>query len=83
MAAQAQQFVAIAALVDEIAGPRRDLAGLKLVIGACRTDAPIVPTGALSGRFEWTCERGRIEGELLLAPTDPAAIQELQLAVAS
>ena len=60
----------------------RDLAGLKLVIGDCRTDAPITATGALSGRFSWTCERGRLDGELLLAPTDPAGIQELQLEVA-
>ena len=59
----------------------RDLAGLKLVIGACRTDAPVTATGALSGRFTWTCERGTMEGEVLLAPTDPASIQELHLSV--
>jgi CubicO group peptidase (beta-lactamase class C family) len=62
---------------------RRDLAGLRLVIGECRTDAPIAATGALSGRFTWTCERGTIEGELLLAPTNPPGIQELRLDVAS
>jgi CubicO group peptidase (beta-lactamase class C family) len=57
----------------------RDLAGLKLVIGDCRTDAPLTPTGRLSGRFRWTCARGTLEGELLLAPTNPAGIQELHL----
>ena len=61
----------------------RDLAGLKLVLGACRTDAPITATGALEGRFTWRCDRGAINGELLLAPTRPAAaIQELRLEVA-
>jgi CubicO group peptidase (beta-lactamase class C family) len=59
----------------------RDLAGLKLVIGECRTDAPITATGNLSGRFTWTCERGSLRGDLLLAPTTPAGIQELQLEV--
>ncbi|WP_114950897.1 serine hydrolase domain-containing protein [Sphingosinicella terrae] len=60
----------------------RDFAGMKLILGECRTDAPITATGALSGRFAWTCERGRLDGELLLAPTDPAGIQELNLRAA-
>lgn len=59
----------------------RDLAGLELIIGECRTDAPIVATTAMAGTFTWTCERGSLQGELLLAPTDPPAIQELHLAV--
>jgi hypothetical protein len=57
----------------------RDLAGLKLVIGDCRTDTPLTPTGRLSGRFSWTCARGTLTGEILLAPTTPAGIQELHL----
>lgn len=61
---------------------RRDLAGLKLVIGECRTDAPVIATGAMSGTFTWTCERGTLDGELLLAPTNPPTIQELRLEVA-
>ena len=59
----------------------RDLAGLRLVIGECRTDSPIAATTAMSGRFTWTCERGSLEGELLLAPTNPPGIQELHLEV--
>lgn len=59
----------------------RDLAGLRLVIGECRTDAPIAAATAMSGTFTWTCERGSLSGELLLAPTDPPAIQELHLEV--
>jgi D-alanyl-D-alanine-carboxypeptidase/D-alanyl-D-alanine-endopeptidase len=45
--------------------------------GTCRTDGEIVPTGALSGWFEWSCERGNINGNLLLAPTNPPTIQAL------
>ncbi len=55
----------------------RELARVKSAVGACPTETPITATGALSGRFLWACEHGSIEGYLLLAPTDPATIQEL------
>lgn len=45
--------------------------------GSCRTDAGIVATGALGGRFMWSCERGTVHGDLLLAPTNPPTIQAL------
>ena len=45
--------------------------------GACATDEPITATGALSGTFRWTCEKGVVEGRLLLAPTMPVTIQAL------
>jgi hypothetical protein len=51
--------------------------------GACRTDGAIVATGALSGTFAWSCERGVINGVLLLAPTNPPTIQSLQLTFAA
>ncbi|HWT11323.1 MAG TPA: serine hydrolase domain-containing protein [Allosphingosinicella sp.] len=60
----------------------RDFAGLKLVIGECATDAPIVAASGLAGRFTWTCERGTLRGGVLLAPTAPAGIQELHLEIA-
>ena len=50
---------------------------LKADAGACATDAPITPTGALSGTFRWTCDKGVIDGRLLLAPTTPVTIQAL------
>jgi CubicO group peptidase (beta-lactamase class C family) len=52
---------------------------LKDITGPCRTDAPITATGALAGRFIWTCERGSLQGNLLLAPTSPPTIQSLRL----
>jgi serine-type D-Ala-D-Ala carboxypeptidase/endopeptidase len=59
-----------------------EFARLKAQTGACRTDAPIVATGALSGNFTWTCERAGLQGQLLLAPTSPPTIQALRLRVA-
>jgi D-alanyl-D-alanine-carboxypeptidase/D-alanyl-D-alanine-endopeptidase len=57
------------------------LAALKGEVGACDTAAPIVATGNLSGKFTWTCEKGRVAGSILLAPTDSAQLQELKLEV--
>jgi len=57
----------------------RDLSALKAQVGACDTTAPISPTGALSGGFTWPCERGRIRGQVLLAPTPTPRIQSLTL----
>jgi CubicO group peptidase (beta-lactamase class C family) len=58
----------------------REFARLKERDRACRTDAPITATGALAGRFTWTCEKADLAGDLLLAPTNPPGIQALRLA---
>lgn len=60
-----------------------EFARLASQAGSCRTDAAIVPTGALSGTFAWPCERGAINGTLLLAPTNPVTIQSLSLTFAA
>ena len=60
----------------------REFARLKAEVGECETGAPITATGALSGRFQWTCERGRLDGQLLLAPTQPPTIQALRFSTA-
>jgi hypothetical protein len=57
-----------------------ELAELRAQAGVCATDAPIAPTGALSGEFTWRCAQGRVKGTLLLAPTSPPRIQSLRLA---
>jgi CubicO group peptidase (beta-lactamase class C family) len=65
-------------LMDRSVGNWRTVLGLlKADAGACATDAPITPTGALSGTFRWTCDKGVIDGRLLLAPTRPVTIQAL------
>jgi serine-type D-Ala-D-Ala carboxypeptidase/endopeptidase len=65
-------------LMDRDAEHRaRDFAGLKAEVGTCDTAAAIVPTGALAGDFTWHCERGRVKGQILLAPTPTPRIQSL------
>jgi CubicO group peptidase (beta-lactamase class C family) len=59
----------------------REFARLDGEAGACRTDAPIVATGTLTGRFTWKCERAELEGTLLLAPTHPPMIQALRFRI--
>ncbi|MEO8681315.1 MAG: serine hydrolase domain-containing protein, partial [Vicinamibacterales bacterium] len=67
-------------LMDRDAEHRaRDFAELKAAVGACETSVPIAPAGALTGGFTWRCERGRINGEVLLAPTPAPRIQSLTL----
>ncbi|MFP5435293.1 MAG: serine hydrolase, partial [Alphaproteobacteria bacterium] len=60
---------------------RKRIAAVKQEVGACASDAPVVATGALAGRFTWTCERGRVAGTILLAPTPDAQIQLLSFTV--
>jgi hypothetical protein len=57
----------------------RDLADLKAQVGQCDTSARVSPTGALSGSFVWRCEHGRVEGDVLLAPTTAPRIQSLRM----
>lgn len=56
----------------------REFARLKALTGSCDNGAAITATGALAGRFAWTCERGTLQGQLLLAPTNPTTIQALR-----
>lgn len=53
------------------------LAETKAKSGMCETSAPIAADGALSGTFTWKCEKGSIEGTVLLAPTKPITLQSL------
>ncbi|MEX2151528.1 MAG: serine hydrolase domain-containing protein [Steroidobacteraceae bacterium] len=59
----------------------REFTRLEGEAGACRTDAPIVATGTLTGRFTWKCARAELEGTLLLAPTHPPKIQALRFSI--
>lgn len=58
-----------------------EFARLKAEVGECPSLEPLAPTGALSTRFRLVCERGRLDGVLLLAPTAPATVQALRLRV--
>jgi CubicO group peptidase (beta-lactamase class C family) len=74
----AGDMLAMNFLMDRDAAHRaQDFAALKAEVGACDTTAPIAPAGALAGDFTWTCERGRVKGQVLLAPTLAPRIQSL------
>lgn len=60
-----------------------ELARLRRDLGDCDTSTPLQPTGALSARFQWPCRFGRLNGDLLLAPTPTPQIQALRLSVAA
>jgi hypothetical protein len=60
-----------------------ELALLKERLGACPDAEPLAPLGALSTAFRLNCEKGKLDGMLLLAPTTPATIQALRLRAAS
>ena len=55
----------------------KQLAEHKAKAGECDTSGPIVPSGKLSGRFTWTCSKGKVSGNILLAPYDDAQIQTI------
>jgi CubicO group peptidase (beta-lactamase class C family) len=74
------KLLAMNFLMDRLAENwAREFARLKAAVGNCDTAAPITATGALAGSFQWKCERGRIDGNVLLAPTNPPGIQALRL----
>ncbi len=78
--AGSQNQLAMNFLMDrDAAGWSRDLATLKKAVGDCDTVADIAATGSLAGEFKWRCTRGRVTGSLLLAPTNPATIQQIKL----
>ncbi len=59
----------------------RYLGEIKAEVGACRADTPPRADGALAANFRWTCDRGEVDGRVLLAPTTPATIQAWRLRV--
>lgn len=56
-------------------------ADLRKQVGACPAAQPLTPTGAMSATFRLDCERGKLEGTLLLAPTTPLTVQALRYRV--
>jgi CubicO group peptidase (beta-lactamase class C family) len=54
------------------------IAGLKAEVGECRAEEPVAPISAMEGRFDWTCEHGRISGRVQRAPTPALSLQALE-----
>ncbi len=63
----------------DLARRSADFAALRAKVGACRTDAAIVPISAMEGTFAWACERGRVAGRVQRAPTPQLSLQVLDL----
>ena len=56
-----------------------EFARVKAQVGRCSSAEPLFATGALTTSFRWNCERGKVEGQILLAPTNPPTLQALRL----
>lgn len=57
-----------------------ELAKLKAQLGDCPRAEPLAPTGRLSTAFRWICAKGVLDGQILLAPTNPPTLQALRFA---
>lgn len=60
-----------------------ELARLKAEVGPCPAAEPITAATAMEGSFTWTCAHGRIEGQVLMAPTPAPQVQALRFSVAT
>lgn len=60
---------------------KAEFAKLKAEVGECPGDEPLAPMGAMSTAFRFNCDKGKLDGQLLLAPTTPMTIQALRLRV--
>lgn len=56
----------------------KEFARLKALVGDCPTAEPLAPSGSLSTAFRWNCAKGKLDGQILLAPTNPPTIQALR-----
>ena len=57
---------------------RTEFARIKGLLGDCSTAEPLFPTGNLSVNFRWNCAKGKLDGQILMAPTNPPTIQALR-----
>jgi CubicO group peptidase (beta-lactamase class C family) len=57
-----------------------EFARIKALVGECPTAEPLAPGGNLSTAFRWNCAKGKLDGQILLAPTNPPTIQALRFA---
>lgn len=59
----------------------KTIARFKEQVGECASIDNIRADGAMAGIFRWNCERGQLDGQVLLAPTTPATIQAWRMRV--
>lgn len=79
----ARERLAMNMLLDrDASGWKKELAKLKSELGSCRTATPITAMTAMAGRFTWDCDKGRLRGSVLLAPTEKPTVQNITFTVA-
>lgn len=77
--AAARSSLAMNFLMDrDSADWKAELADLHAKLGACSSEPePPHPNSAMSVSFRWHCDKGMLDGTILLAPTSPPTIQSL------
>ena len=69
-------------LMDRSAGNwTNELAKLKTEVGECGSEEALKTDNAMSAAYRWNCERGKIDGQILLAPTNPPTLQAWRMRV--
>jgi len=72
----AREGLAMNLLLDSDAAHRNaDLARLKAQLGACQPTPTVAAETAMSGAISYVCEKGRLQAQVLLAPTTPVSLQ--------
>ncbi len=58
----------------------KEFARLREQAGECKPETPVEvgATGLMAGYFTWTCEKGEMDGNIVLAPTHTPQIQSLR-----
>jgi len=70
-------------LLDSDAAHRNaELGRLKSELGACQPVPAIAADTAMAGTISYSCEKGRLQAQVLLAPTTPASLQVYTLSAA-
>ncbi|MDP3749121.1 MAG: serine hydrolase domain-containing protein [Phenylobacterium sp.] len=79
----ARDGLAMNVLLDSDAAHRNaELGMLKAELGACQPAPDIAAETAMSGTISYSCEKGRLQARVLLAPTTPVGLQAYTLAAA-
>jgi len=79
----ARDGLAMNVLLDSDAAHRNaELSMLKAELGACQSAQDIAAETAMSGTISYSCEKGRLQARVLLAPTTPVGLQAYTLAAA-
>jgi CubicO group peptidase (beta-lactamase class C family) len=80
---EAERLAAVNLFLDRSKDRRRqEIEALREKVGACTADNGFIEVeNALRGSWAFTCERGRLEASITLAPTLPPRVQFLEVGV--